>query len=30
MLEANRLVLEDIEPRIDGELDADSGSRAGS
>ena len=24
MLEANRLVLEDIEPRIDGELDADS------
>src|SRR5262245_47657997 len=24
MLEANRLVLEDVEPRIDGELDADS------
>jgi glucose-1-phosphate thymidylyltransferase len=24
MLEANRLVLEDIEPRIEGELDADS------
>ena len=24
MLEANRLVLEDIEPRIDGDLDADS------
>ena len=29
MLEANRLVLEEIERRIDGELDDDRGSRAG-
>ena len=29
MLEANRLVLEDIEQRIDGELDEPRGSRAG-
>ena len=30
MLEANRLVLEDVERRIDGELDDATGSRAGS
>ena len=30
MLEANRLVLEDIEPHVDGELDRLQSSRAGS